>query len=124
MEPADIAMVVGRLLLGGHYLTSGVQHARNFQGRVGLLRRLGVPVAPAVLAAGMTLQIVCAVLVILGIWTAWAAAGLIVFTVVATFIFHAFWNNAPGPDRAREIHNVITNAALVGGFLVLIAATA
>jgi putative oxidoreductase len=123
MEPFDALFALGRLLLGGHYLVSGVQHSLNWQQRVAVMTRLGVPMAPAALALGMTLQIACSLLVILGLWTVYAAAGLIVFTVAATVIFHNFLQNAPGPDRAREIHHVLTNAALIGGFLILIAAS-
>ena len=55
-----------------------------------------------------------------GIWTALAAAGLILFLIVATIMFDNFWDHQ-GPERAARINGFIANVALTGGFLSLMA---
>ncbi|RUU58386.1 DoxX family protein, partial [Mesorhizobium sp. M2C.T.Ca.TU.002.02.1.1] len=69
---------------------------------------------------GIVLQVAAGALVIAGIWTTAAAAALILFLIVATPMFHNFWDHQ-GPDRASRINGVVSNVALAGGFLALIA---
>ncbi|WP_343286126.1 DoxX family protein [Mesorhizobium loti] len=80
----------------------------------------GVPQARLMLWAGVVLQIVAGALVIAGIWTSLAAGCLILFLIVATPMFHNFWDYQ-GPERATRIDGIIVNIALTGGFLALMA---
>ena len=80
----------------------------------------GVRQARAALLAGSVLQVVCGAMLVIGIWTALAAVALIVFLVVATWMFHNFWDRQ-GPERAAGINGVVSNVALLGGFLLIIA---
>ncbi|TIU17528.1 MAG: DoxX family protein, partial [Mesorhizobium sp.] len=86
----------------------------------GLMAARGVPQARLALWAGIVLQIIAGLLVISGLWTAIACAVLVLFLVVATPMFHNFWDHQ-GPDRASRINGFIGNVALGGGFLTLIA---
>ena len=66
------------------------------------------------------LQIVAGALAIAGLWTAIACAVLVLFLIVATPMFHNFWDHQ-GPERASRINGFVGNVALSGGFLTLIA---
>ncbi|MEO5759272.1 MAG: DoxX family protein, partial [Mesorhizobium sp.] len=70
--------------------------------------------------AGIVLQVIAGVFVVIGTWTAIAAAVLVLFLIVATPMFHNFWDHQ-GPDRAARINGFVGNVALTGGFLTLIA---
>jgi len=63
------------------------------------------------------LQTVCAIALIVGFWPAWAALGLVLFTIVASVIFVDFWNKE-GDARAGAVGTWKTNFALIGGLLV------
>jgi putative oxidoreductase len=78
----------------------------------------GVPQARLTLWLGIVLQIVAGGLVVSGIWTALAAACLILFLLVATPMFHNFWDHR-GLERAARINGLVGNVALTGGFLAL-----
>lgn len=69
---------------------------------------------------GIVLQIVSGALVISGVWTAAAALCLVLFLMVATPMFHNFWDHQ-GPERASRINGFVGNVALTGGFLALAA---
>jgi len=86
----------------------------------GLMTVRGVPQARLALFAGIALQVVCGALLIAGLWVPIAAAGLILFLIVATVMFHNFWDHE-GLERGNRINGVISNVALTGGFLPLIA---
>jgi putative oxidoreductase len=110
----------GRLLLGGAFVFAGIRNIFNASLLTQLMSTRGVPWAQEVLWLGIVLQIATGALLIAGIWTGFAAAGLILFLLAATPMFHDFWNHQ-GPERAAKINGVVGNAALVGGFLVVMA---
>jgi putative oxidoreductase len=57
---------------------------------------------------------------VLGFWVAWAALGLILFTVVASVLLVNFWDK-DGEERIALANAFQTNIGLIGG-LVLAAA--
>jgi len=113
-------LLAARCLLGGAFVFAGLRNVQNRKLVTSLMAARGVPQAGLALWLGILLQVVAGVLVIAGLWTALAAAALIVFLVVATLMFHNFWDHQ-GPDRASRINGVVSNVALGGGFLALIA---
>lgn len=115
-------LVAARLLLGGAFVFAGLRNVQNRNLVASLMAARGVPQAKLALWLGILLQVVAGVLVMAGLWTALAAAALIVFLIVATPMFHNFWDHQ-GADRAARINGVVSNVALGGGFLALIAQT-
>ncbi|MBN9551597.1 MAG: DoxX family protein [Alphaproteobacteria bacterium] len=112
-------LFAARLLLGGAFVFAGLRNIQNRPLVASLMAARGVPQAKLALWLGIVLQVVAGALVIAGISIAPAAAGLILFLVVATPMFHNFWDHQ-GPDRASRINGVVSNVALGGGFLALI----
>ncbi|MDX8459429.1 DoxX family protein [Mesorhizobium humile] len=113
-------LVVARLLLGGAFVFAGLRNIQNRKLVASLMTARGVPRAMLALWLGIVLQVVAGALVIAGPWTAPVAAALILFLIVATPMFHNFWDHQ-GADRATRINGAVSNVALVGGFLALIA---
>ncbi|RJT41720.1 DoxX family protein [Mesorhizobium waimense] len=113
-------LVVARLLLGGAFVFAGLRNIANAAFLIQLMTARGVPQAGLALWLGIALQIGAGGLVIVGIWTALAATGLILFLVVATIMFDNFWDHQ-GPERAASINGFVANVALTGGFLSLMA---
>lgn len=121
--PADLPstlLFLARLLLGGAFVFAGLRNIQNAAFLTQMMAARGVPQARLALWLGIVLQIAAGVLVISGLWTAIAAAVLLVFLIVATPMFHNFWDHQ-GPDRASRINGFVGNVALSGGFLTLIA---
>ena len=120
--PTDFAstlIFIARLMIGGAFIFAGLRNMANVAPLTGLMAGRGVPQARAVLVAGIVLQIVAGALLITGPWIAIAAAGLIVFVVTATPIFHNFWDHQ-GLDRGNRINGIVSNVAWVGGLLLII----
>ena len=121
--PTDFAstlIFLARLLIGGAFVFAGLRNMTNVPVLTGLMAARGVPQAKAVLLAGSILQVVCGALLIVGLSTMIAAIGLIGFLVVATWVFHNFWDHQ-GLERGTRINGVVSNVALLGGFLLIIA---
>ena len=113
--------LVGRLLLGGAFVFAGMRNIANTKLLTGMMAARGVPQAGVVLWGGIVLQIVAGLMLMVGFHAAYAAAALIVFLVAGTLMFHNFWDHQ-GPDRASRINGVVSNVALAGSFLLVIAA--
>lgn len=73
------------------------------------------------LAAGsIMIELGCSLALILGIYTRCAALALIVFTIIATLMFHNFWASPPAAVTAQTI-NFLKNLGLIGLFAMLAA---
>jgi putative oxidoreductase len=62
-----------------------------------------------------------AILLIVGWKTRWAAWLLALFTVIATFAAHRFWEFEPA-QQVGQMNNFLKNLAIIGGLLFLAAA--
>lgn len=114
-------LFVGRLLLGGAFIFAGLRNIQNRGFVAQLMSTRGVPQAPTVLWLGIVVQGIAGALLIAGICTAASAALLLLFLIVATPMFHNFWDYQPGPDRVAKINGFVGNVALAGAILTLIA---
>ena len=110
--------LVGRVLLALMFLLSGIGKIGGFEGTVGYISSVGLPL-PSVLAAGaLVLEIVAGIALIIGYKTRWAALALALFTLVAAFLFHNYWAMPAGQQMMQQII-FLKNLAVTGGLLML-----
>ena len=112
----DPLILIGRLMLGWLFLSSGWGKLMNYDGAVASLVSRGVPdwlahLAPVAEFLGGTLLIV-------GLATRYAAVLVLVFTVIATFISHRYWLSDPAQVTSQYI-NFWKNVCIMGGTLLL-----
>jgi uncharacterized membrane protein YphA (DoxX/SURF4 family) len=65
------------------------------------------------------IEVVAALLIAFNIGSRGAAAVLALFTLVATFYFHAFWNMSGDLMQANMIH-ALKNLSIIGGLLIMV----
>jgi putative oxidoreductase len=70
------------------------------------------------IVAGLV-EVTAGLLVAFNIATRSAAAVLVLFTLVATFYFHAFWNMS-GADMQNNMIHVLKNLSMIGGLLTFV----
>jgi putative oxidoreductase len=109
--------LLGRVLLGAYFAWAGLHHFTSLTPLTAAMTARGVPAARAVLVIGSIFQTVCGLALMFGVWPAWAALGLVLFTLVASIMFLDFWNKADDA-RAGALSTWKTNFALIGGLLV------
>jgi putative oxidoreductase len=83
----------------------------------------GVPMPMLVTYAGAVVEIVCAILILIGWKTRYAALGLILFTIAATYVSHDFWAMTGQARIANQAH-FFKNLSIIGGLMLLMAAGA
>jgi putative oxidoreductase len=110
-------LVVGRVLLGGLFVVGGVHHFFDLPPITEMMKARGVPEPRLVLIAGSVFQIVAGLLLMLGLWVAAAAFGLIVFTVAASVMLLNFWS-MDGEARIGARSAFQANMGIIGGLLI------
>jgi putative oxidoreductase len=113
----EVMVLLGRLLLGAYFAWAGIHHFTSLAPVTAAMSARGVPAARAVLVIGSIFQTACGLALIFGLWPAWAALGLVLFTIVASIMFLDFWNKE-GEARAGAVSTWKTNLALIGGLLI------
>lgn len=116
-ESQAILWFIGRLLLGSLFVVGGVHHFSILPAITQALAARGVPAAKFVLLSGSAFQISAGLALIFGFYPAWAALGLVAFTVAASVLLVNFWD-MEGPGRANAISTWQSNLAIIGGLLV------
>ena len=112
--------LAGRVLLAALFLPAGISKLTGFEGTVGYIASVGLPLPVVGAVLALVVEIVGSVALIAGFGTRIAALVLALFTLVASFFFHAFW--AVPADQAFMVQLLFfKNVAVVGGLLALAA---
>ncbi|MGB7542220.1 MAG: DoxX family protein [Burkholderiales bacterium] len=117
---SDWASLVGRIGIALLFLWSGYGKLVYMAPNVGYMKAYGMPAADLLIWPVLILELAAGVMLVLGWKVRWAALALIVFTVPATCIFHAYWGVPADQALNQQIH-FMKNVAIVGGLLAVFA---
>jgi putative oxidoreductase len=112
--------LIGRLIIGGLFLMSGMQKLSGLDQFAAMLVKNGIPdsmaaVLAPVAAAAETVGGLC---IVIGFMTSGASLVLIVFTIVAAFVSHSFWQYDGEMLMLQQAH-FIKNMMIAGAFCLL-----
>jgi putative oxidoreductase len=113
----------GRLLIVIFFLVAGLSNLTRARVRDHIERMVagGMPAAAPAFWFGIVLQFSGCALLLAGWHAEIGALCLIVFTLVATAIFHRFWEVADAQRRNLGRLFFLNNVAITGGLLLLLA---
>jgi putative oxidoreductase len=112
--------LIGRLLLAPMFLLSGYSKIGGFAGTAGWIASKGLPLPEVLTAAALVVELVAAVMLVLGWKARWAALALAVFTAVASYFFHNFWAMPEAQQMTQQLF-FMKNVAVIGGLLLIAA---
>lgn len=110
--------LVGRLLLAALFLPAGIGKLTGFEGTVGYISSVGLPMASLGAVIALVVEIVGSLALIVGLQTRLAALVLAVFTLVAGIFFHNYWA-APADQAFMQQLLFFKNVGVAGGLFVL-----
>ena len=109
-----------RFLLALIFLLSGVGKLFGFDQTAELMRSVGFPAPYFFLVCAIAIELVGGFALLVGYKARYAAGGLIVFLIAATFMFHAPFIADPVHGQ-EQLVNVLKNLAIMGGLLRVVA---
>jgi putative oxidoreductase len=113
----DFLLLLGRVLLGWIFVQSGWRKLMDIPGFVVTMPRRGLPdvlgyIAPPVEFFG-------GVLILLGLATRYTALLILLFTIIATFSSHRYWDFADAAQRQQQHTQFWKNVSMMGGQVLL-----
>ncbi len=112
--------LAARLLIVALFLPAGIAKLSGFEGTVGYIASVGLPLPALGAALAVVVEIGASLALIAGFSTRIAAGVLAVFTLAASVFFHAYWY-APVDQAYMAELLFFKNVAVVGGLLMLVA---
>ena len=116
-NPLNLA---ARLLMVALFLPAGIGKLTGFEGTVGYIASVGLPLPTVAAAIALIVEIVGSLALLAGFGTRIAALVLAVFTLVASFFFHNYWG-VPADQAFMQQLLFFKNIAVVGGLLAIAA---
>ena len=115
-QKQDIALLIGRLFVASMFLPSGIDKLMNFSKFAGSLAAKRFPYAKAWAVAGVAIEVLGSIALIVGAWAQWTAAALILFTCVMTWAAHK-WSVFDLAFRQPQNAQFFRNVAVLAGLL-------
>ena len=112
--------LLARLLMALLFLPAGISKIGGFAGTAGYIGSGGLPMPEVGAALAILVEVGASILLIIGLFTRPAALVLAVFTLVASFFFHAYWS-MPAEAQMMQSLMFFKNVAVVGGLLAIAA---
>jgi putative oxidoreductase len=116
----DVAALVGRVLLAAMFVLAGFGKIGGFERTAASIAGKGLPLPEVGTAIAIAVELGGGLLLMAGWKARWVALVLAVFTAVATFFFHDFWNLADAAARTNQIM-FLKNVSVIGGMLMVFA---
>jgi|SRR5579862_4989647 len=111
--------LIGRILFGGYFLYSRINHLTKRKEMASYTATKGVPAPELAVAASAVPLIAGGASMLLGLKPKWGAAALLGFLAGVSPIMHDFWRNEDPNERMNNMVNFMKNLALAGGALAL-----
>jgi putative oxidoreductase len=114
--------LAGRLLIVAFFVIAGLCNLTRtrIKDHIDRMIAFGTPAPTVLFWFGIFLQFVSCGLILAGWHADLGVIGLIVFTVVATAIFHRFWQIQDPAKRNGMRLGLLNNIAILGGLLLLL----
>jgi putative oxidoreductase len=118
----DLTLLLGRIFLVAIFPISAYYKIIGWPGITRAVTNAGLPYPEYLGMVGTAAEMLLPILVIFGLFTRWAAFGLILYVLAATYIGHPVVWRVPPDAFFRELMGVMKNLAMIGGLLLLIGA--
>ncbi|MBV9954576.1 MAG: DoxX family protein [Pseudolabrys sp.] len=118
---SDALLTVGRIVIALMFIMSGIEKFMGLDTTAQMIAFKGLP-QPSLLAfATAALELGGGVMIVIGWQTRIMALALAIFTAIASYFFHDFWNMPQGAEHTNNMIHFMKNVSIIGGFLMLAA---
>ncbi len=117
---SEILFLLGRVLFGGYFLISGINHFKDVKmlTKYAASKKVLFPKFNVILSGLMLF--LGGLGVVLGMYIGLASTLLWIFLLVASFKMHDFWNVSDPSERMAQKMSFMKNMALLGASLLIL----
>ena len=115
----EILEILGRLIFGGFFFFSGLEHFRNLDGMQAYAKSKGVPSSKWAIILTGALIVIGGLGGAFNIYTSLSAKLIAIFLALITPQMHAYWKESDPQRKASEKINFWKNIALLGAALIV-----
>jgi len=116
----DIVFLIGRILFGGFFIMTGMNHFTKSQAMTQYAQSKGVAAPALAVFVGGLLLLAGGLSVLLGAYVSVGLWLLVIFLVPTSFLMHNFWAVSDPNAKMGEMTNFMKNMALTGAALMLL----
>jgi len=111
--------LIGRLLFGGYFVMSGINHFKQSASMTQYAAAKNVPKPDIAVKATGAALIAGGTSILLGVKPKWGALAIIGFLAGVSPVMHDFWSQTDPEQRMNELVNFSKNMALAGAAAAL-----
>jgi putative oxidoreductase len=104
------APLIGRILMGGFFLWNGIEATLNFANTAVLFAKTPLPYPIEFAIGAIAIEVLCGILLIVGLWSRVASLALVGFVVFAALLH-------PGLESSVTQALFLQDMAIIGGLL-------
>lgn len=120
MNSSGYAALLARVLLALMFLLAGLSKLFGLEGTAGYIASKGLPQPQLLALATALLEVLGALMLMIGWRARGAALALAGFTVLATLLFHNYWS-LPSDQQLVQQLMFMKNVSVTGGLLMVFA---
>lgn len=117
----EVVVLIGRILFVLLFLNSAIGHLTQTRPMAQYAGSQGIPFPWLAVFGSGILQLVGALMVLLGVWADVGALLLVVFLVPTAVLMHRFWREEDQQARQNSLIQFLKDLALAGAALMLFA---
>jgi uncharacterized membrane protein YphA (DoxX/SURF4 family) len=117
----NAVFLAGRLMLGGFFAYSGINHFRNTAAMAQYTKSKGVPSPEVAVMASGALLLLGGASIMLGLKPKVGAAAILAFLAGVSPVMHDFWSVQDPGQKQNDMTHFMKNMALAGAALALMA---
>jgi uncharacterized membrane protein YphA (DoxX/SURF4 family) len=115
----NVLFLLGRIIFGGFFIYGGYNHFSNLTMMSGYAASRGVPAPTLAIAVSGILLLLGGISVLLGLYTEFGLACLIIFLIPVTLTMHSFWIDTDPQMKMSNMVNFTKNMALLGALIMM-----
>ena len=112
--------LLGRVLLGGFFIISGLRHFQFLDMMAGFTGSKGVPSPRLAVMVSGALIVVGGFSILLGVRPHWGIALVSLFLIPVTLLMHPYWKHTDPMMRVNDQVNFMKNLAILGASWMLL----
>ena len=120
MNAGPFLSALGRLLIAAIFIRAGINQFGSPAATSATMANHGIPYPDILVWGAIIVELGGGLLLILGLFTRWAAIVLFFYTLTLALLFHAYWK-ATGAAARTETASFYQHLAMMGGMLYVTA---